>query len=118
MSDCVLFEGRARRGRGSYGAVTVNGRSKLAHRLAYEAAFGPIPEGFDVHHECENTLCVNPEHLGVALRGQHRRLHHRRDACKRGHPIVTTSGGWRYCRTCNTERARAKRRRDRDVVHA
>lgn len=37
----------------------------LAHRLAYELAFGPIPDGLHVLHACDNRLCCNHDHLFV-----------------------------------------------------
>lgn len=46
-----------------YGMLGWKGRSSRAHRVAYEIAFGSIPEGQMVLHRCDNTLCCNPSHL-------------------------------------------------------
>lgn len=43
-----------------YGQLPTGG---LAHRAAYEKAYGPIPKGLLVRHKCDVRACVNPEHL-------------------------------------------------------
>lgn len=44
-----------------------NGRTlrkgTAAHKFAYETLVGPVPQGLEIDHLCENKLCVNPEHL-------------------------------------------------------
>ncbi len=44
------------------------------HRLYYEREFGPIPQGKELHHLCEQRKCCNPEHLRPVTRLEHRRL--------------------------------------------
>jgi hypothetical protein len=43
--------------------VTDYNPGALAHRVVYEEAVGPIPEGLTIDHLCKTKDCVNPEHL-------------------------------------------------------
>lgn len=50
-----------------------------AHRVVYRQFGGVLPdtETFDLHHRCENRLCVNPLHMEVAPKAHHVREHKR-----------------------------------------
>lgn len=61
--------GRAYVPSSGYGAK--DAREELAHRLAWERAFGPIPKGMTLHHGCENKLCQNLGHMELLWRDEH-----------------------------------------------
>jgi hypothetical protein len=60
-NGCVLFTGTL--DRDGYGQLTILGRIRKAHRLAWEVANGPIPAGLVVCHACDVPRCINPNHL-------------------------------------------------------
>lgn len=104
-----------------YGNLKVNGKTKLAHRVAYEEAYGPIPDGHEVDHLCRNTICCEPLHLEAVthrenvIRGMHPNVvAFRAGTCTRGHDKSETyrrksNGQAVYCRACRREdRAAAK----------
>lgn len=65
QTDCIIHPNKPERS----GYVRA-GRGKYAHRLAYEQAHGPIPEGMEVRHRCDTPPCVNPEHLEVGTHAE------------------------------------------------
>ena len=66
MSDCIVIP----KGYPGYRKVYHEGKSVYAHRRAWEKANGPIPEGMEVCHRCNNKGCENPDHLYVASHKQ------------------------------------------------
>lgn len=64
---CWLWTGEIKN-RG-YGTVTVAGRPKYAHRIAYELAYGPMLPGLQCLHRCDTPACVRPEHLFLGTQG-------------------------------------------------
>lgn len=71
MGECIEWRG-AKTGFG-YGKRKINGKSLMTHRLAWERANGPIPNGMCVLHRCDNPPCINPDHLFIGTHGDNNR---------------------------------------------
>ena len=106
-----------------YGRLTwkVNGRlERGAHRVAYVAHVGPIPEGKVIDHLCRVRHCVNPDHLEVVTQRENimrspiaiGAANAAKTHCPQGHEYtpentyVQVGRGYtgRLCRTCQLSR--------------
>lgn len=65
--DCWWWEGSV--DKNGYGWFWAEGATVTAHRFSYELANGPISEGLQILHSCDQPTCVNPDHL---LAGSHK----------------------------------------------
>jgi hypothetical protein len=106
---------------GPYSAFRGNAGNISAHRYAYQALVGTVPDGLELDHLCRNTLCVNPAHLEPVshqvniLRGTGCSARNaRRTHCPQGHeytPENTYSRPGkteRQCRVCMAVRSKAQ----------
>ena len=98
-----------------YGQIGVDGKLMLTHRLAWELANGPIPDGLCVCHACDRPPCADVTHLflgtradndadrdakGRTFNGNTAKTH-----CPADHPYddintYVTPTGSRQCRIC------------------
>src|SRR4051794_22665822 len=80
---CLEFTGYL--DRDGYGRIHFHGRTRRAHRVAYELAYGPIPYGMTVDHTCNNRACIRYEHLEAVSQAENtRRAVERRTTAEQG----------------------------------
>jgi hypothetical protein len=108
---CRIWTGRL--DRDGYGR---DGR-RQAHIVAWEAEFGPVPEGFELDHRCRRRACTALHHLDAVTRRENslRKAWKRRareTKCPKGHDmtvnrVVVPPNGGVVCRACNLEARKA-----------
>lgn len=130
LSGCWVWTGAT--DRDGYALTTVDGKRRLAHRVSYELAKGPIPHRAVVDHlvegraiapgPCRYRCCVNPDHLeAVSVAENSRRVRSWNAAkmtCPKGHAydgdnvryeLRKDGGVRRHCRECDRAADRARR---------
>ena len=127
-TGAIYFTGsRTRDGYGQF--VTTKHKHVAAHRIAWEIANGPIPEGMCVCHKHEDLgrHNVNPYHLFLGTQKQNmadmiakgRQSHPTKTHCKHGHEFteensyISSTNNARNCRTCRAQSCKAYQERKR-----
>jgi hypothetical protein len=134
IGDCLIWTGRV--SVNGYGKITMSDHGdrkyRPVHCVSYEEFVGPIPEGYEVDHECHSRdpdacprpcihiLCWNPEHLRAvtpAVNCQRRRTRPLDTHCRNGHEhtpentYIPPGKPWvRVCIPCRRDRDRARYR--------
>lgn len=120
---------------GDYGHLMKYNHSRLAHRISYEMAYGPIPDHLWVLHTCDNPACVRPDHLYLGGPKENMRdviartpgrcipaMNAHKTHCVHGHPFTLENtrirrGNQRECLTCYRQ-AQVKRNEKRRLERA
>lgn len=112
--------------KGGYGKIQ-DKKTRLAHRVSYEAHKGTIEKGMTIHHKCSKPSCVNPEHLeqmslrdNILLGRTGRNL--LKTHCPHGHPYDKENtymlrGKWRRCRICVRKATNAWHEKRRVIIN-
>lgn len=110
---CLLWTG-SQNGTG-YGYIWWNGRNRLTHRVAWELANGPVPDGLELDHLCRMRACINVGHLEPVTHSENIRrapllgANHLKTHCPKGH-AYTEENTYRYQGRTNERRCKVCKR--------
>lgn len=125
ITSCWLWGGAPRNSKG-YGGYCIQLKpAKItlpAHKVAWQALHGPVPDGLVLDHLCRMTCCVNPEHLRVVTHAVNilaspitlASICAAVTCCPFGHEYspentyILPGSGSRACRQCATDRRHAR----------
>lgn len=114
--ETSCWEWQASRFSTDYGQFQRGGRPHLAHRIAWVLKNGEIPDGLCVCHQCDNPLCVRPEHLWLGTHQDNSNDCVAKDRQAQGsshgsklHPEKWARGDTHYSRTHPEQLARGDR---------
>ncbi len=122
-NGCLIWNGYCLKG---YPQTNIRGASRLVHRVLYFVNHGPIPEEMQIDHSCDNTKCLNIDHLRLATAKENTlrstnpcAAHSRKQLCIHGHEFdgtrVDKKGHiCRVCKTCEREGRRAYKLRQKE----
>lgn len=111
-------------------AAIAEGRPKQigTHKAAWEIVHGPVPEGLEIRHKCDNPPCCDVEHLEIGTsqdnaddcQTRQRHYWHGREKCRKGHTFgpedVNRATGRRQCKQCLRAASRDWKKRQKASV--
>ncbi len=111
-NDCWIWQGgQYGSHKNKYGKFWNGKKDVLAHRFCYQHFVGDLEKGLTIDHQCNVTLCVNPNHLKQmtmqenVLRGDNPIARNaRKTICVNGHKFTPENTkkhkNGRCCRAC------------------
>lgn len=87
--DCWITDYKVNQNRQQY--ISINKKTISLKRVAYEIYKGETPKDLCVYHKCDNSLCINPEHLFLGTKLENGSNQRRRNKQARGSQLNRAS---------------------------